>query len=166
MRRLAPLVALLSVACAAPNVARVPEAMGGSVMDFDRGTGGFYSPSTSGVAGGPYTVGIASTNGATSDGEEHLTQAAPPPDARRDLVAGPITAPTTAAERVRRLQRALREKGYFQGAVNGVSDAALDGALRRFQADRGLPTTGIVDADTADALELKPAAAPAPPGAG
>lgn len=168
-RRLLPLTTcLLSAwlpACLTQNVARIPESMGGSVTDFDRGTGGFYSPATGGAAGAPYTVGVASTDGSRGAEGEHLTQAGPPPDGRRNLVAGPIVPQASAPENVRRVQRALKERGYYQGPLNGLADPALEGALRRFQIDHGLPETGALDVDTADALEIRSTAVPSP-GAG
>jgi peptidoglycan hydrolase-like protein with peptidoglycan-binding domain len=46
----------------------------------------------------------------------------------------------------------LAQAGFAPGRVDGVLDAATTAALRRFQAARGLPVTGAVDAATLTAL--------------
>gem|GEM_PF-1179262 len=59
-------------------------------------------------------------------------------------------------EDVRRLQRGLIRLGYDLGrwGADGDFGDATEEAVRRFQKDRKLPVTGIVDAATGEALEL------------
>jgi peptidoglycan hydrolase-like protein with peptidoglycan-binding domain len=49
---------------------------------------------------------------------------------------------------VRLLQRLLRERGYFNGAQDGIYNARLQQAVRRFQQDNGIFGSGVVDART------------------
>src|SRR5262245_33363271 len=127
---LALLAALGTAACATEHTTRVPMAMGGSVTDFDRGTGAFYVPHTSGVAGTRDTIGIALTPGGGSsaaDVPDAWLLAGPPPRAPR--FAGPMMPRWNTPENIRRVQHALRQRGYLQGPESGVADAALTGAL-------------------------------------
>lgn len=165
MRRAWMLSVLFVSACATSGSREVPIAPGGSVSDFDRGGGAGYSPDTGTPAGARGTIGVASTNGSQPRGLEDEAPPAPPP-ASRDLVAGPMQARSQSPEAIRSLQRALAERGYFQGPLSGASDPALVDAVRRFQADRGLPITGRLDRPTADALGLPPpgGAPPSPHG--
>jgi len=52
------------------------------------------------------------------------------------------------------LQRALRSRGYYRGAINGIFTAATRNALIEFQDDNNLSQTGRVDTRTADILGL------------
>lgn len=57
-------------------------------------------------------------------------------------------------EEVKRIQRALQEKGYSVGdaGVDGDFGSATDSAVRKFQSDRGLEDDGIVGPMTQTAL--------------
>ncbi|MGB3959836.1 MAG: S41 family peptidase, partial [bacterium] len=54
---------------------------------------------------------------------------------------------------VARLQEALGALGYFGGRVDGIFGAETEAAVRAFQAGVGLPETGVVDGETAAALD-------------
>jgi branched-chain amino acid transport system substrate-binding protein len=61
------------------------------------------------------------------------------------------------------LQRALRDLGYYDGAIDGTYSAATVAAVRAFQASVGVPQTGIVDAATLRAIfDLGAASVPPP----
>jgi hypothetical protein len=42
------------------------------------------------------------------------------------------------------VQRELRRRGFYQGVVNGISDAATRAAVRSYEANVGLPVTGVI----------------------
>jgi len=56
------------------------------------------------------------------------------------------------------LQTALRDAGYYDGAVDGVYGPATVDAVETLQKAHGLPSTGTVDKATADALDADVAA--------
>ena len=43
------------------------------------------------------------------------------------------------------VQRELRERGYYRGAIDGAIGPASRAAIRAYQADRGLTVTGRID---------------------
>jgi hypothetical protein len=55
-------------------------------------------------------------------------------------------------ETVRNAQLALNSRGYDAGTVDGRWGPNTQSALRRFQADRGLAQTGLLDDETRTAL--------------
>jgi peptidoglycan hydrolase-like protein with peptidoglycan-binding domain len=59
-------------------------------------------------------------------------------------------------ERYQEIQKALAERGYFKGQVNGQwGDDSVD-ALKRFQADRKLPDDGKINSLSLIGLGLGP----------
>ncbi len=70
---------------------------------------------------------------------EHMKFALPKVNARTGGADGP------SRELVSEVQRGLAERGYYTGALDGLIGPATREAVRRFQADAGLPVTGIVD---------------------
>ncbi|HZQ52274.1 MAG TPA: peptidoglycan-binding domain-containing protein [Bryobacteraceae bacterium] len=60
------------------------------------------------------------------------------------------------AERYQEIQKALADRGYFKGDVNGVWGDDSTDALKRFQADRKLPEDGKISALTLIGLGLGP----------
>jgi peptidoglycan hydrolase-like protein with peptidoglycan-binding domain len=86
-------------------------------------------------------------------------QWAPPEEAGGSYVAAP------SRETVARIQRLLAELGYAPGATDGVAGAQTEQAIRRYQADVGLPVDGrpseALRAHLAAAAEQRRAAAPA-----
>ena len=61
-----------------------------------------------------------------------------------------------------RAQGALRDLGFYRGAVDGNSGAMTTKSIRDFQAARQLPATGVLDSRTIQALGIKPVPVPAP----
>jgi peptidoglycan lytic transglycosylase len=59
-------------------------------------------------------------------------------------------------ERYQQIQQALRDRGYFNGAVNGQWGDDSTDALKRFQAGQKLPDDGKISALTLTALGLGP----------
>jgi peptidoglycan hydrolase-like protein with peptidoglycan-binding domain len=53
---------------------------------------------------------------------------------------------------VRDAQDALNDKGYYAGPADGRFGPNTQGAVRRFQAERGLAQTGTLDSSTLSAL--------------
>ena len=63
-------------------------------------------------------------------------------------------------ETVRRVQEALNRAGYNVGETDGKAGPKTLTGLKKFQADRSLPTTGIVDQITLSALGVSKADGP------
>jgi peptidoglycan hydrolase-like protein with peptidoglycan-binding domain len=57
-------------------------------------------------------------------------------------------------DEIRRVQQALNEKGYHPGKADGVIRPRTVRALREFQRDRGIKTTGRIDDRTTAALNV------------
>ncbi len=82
---------------------------------------------------------------------------------------GPVVPPHPDADRLREIQQAMADKGYFKGEVNGVWNADSVDALKRFQTDRNLPNDGKISSLSLIGLGLGPkhdgsvASAPAAP---
>ena len=73
---------------------------------------------------------------------------------------GPVAAPEERRAsgdkdaRVARVQRALNDRGFNAGPVDGSMGPSTVDALRRFQAAAGLPVTGNADSQTMVALGI------------
>jgi peptidoglycan hydrolase-like protein with peptidoglycan-binding domain len=70
---------------------------------------------------------------------------------------GPVSGNDTRASgdmdsRIARVQRALNDRGFNAGPVDGNMGPSTVDALRRFQAAAGLPVTGNADSQTMVAL--------------
>lgn len=83
-------------------------------------------------------------------------------DVRRDLrsIGGAVDGAKRLAlgstgPSVEALQRALRGVGAYAGPVSGQFDAATEAAVKRLQAARKLPVTGIADRKELDALRAQ-----------
>jgi peptidoglycan hydrolase-like protein with peptidoglycan-binding domain len=59
-------------------------------------------------------------------------------------------------ERYKEIEQALTARGYLKQAPDGIWDAASVDALRRFQQDQNLSTTGKIDSLSLIALGLGP----------
>ncbi|HSE98994.1 MAG TPA: peptidoglycan-binding domain-containing protein [Blastocatellia bacterium] len=60
----------------------------------------------------------------------------------------------TSVDSIRAAQTVLRDRGYYNGPINGTMNFQTRNALRRFQQDRNLPVTGDLDLRTAQALGI------------
>lgn len=67
-----------------------------------------------------------------------------------------VTPATPSQDRYREIQQALMEKGYYKGTVDGTWTTESQDALRRFQADQSLTSTGKLDSLSLIALGLGP----------
>jgi localization factor PodJL len=74
--------------------------------------------------------------------------AAPNPSAQTKLAGAPAVGSPAQA------QKALKRLGYYQGPDDGKASPALDGAVRAYQRDQGLPVTGRMDAQTTARLAI------------
>jgi putative peptidoglycan binding protein len=52
------------------------------------------------------------------------------------------------------VQSELEQRGYYQGAIDGVIGSASHEAIRAFQAAQRLPVTGVIDRRVLTALEI------------
>lgn len=80
-----------------------------------------------------------------------------PTAARRSKPGVPrsLVSPGTSARPegfVSRTQRALRDRGYYNGPIDGRFSDALSNAIRAFQKTNRLPQTGVIDAPLLGAL--------------
>lgn len=75
-----------------------------------------------------------------------------PSNADLDAAAGDMA---MSQEEVQQLQETLRDLGYFSGPADGRRGPRTREALRDFQMDQGLPTTGSLDASTVTRIGLQ-----------
>lgn len=64
-----------------------------------------------------------------------------------------------SSDEIKKVQEALKQKGYDPGASDGVMGSSTQDALRKFQSASGLKATGTLDAETAAALGVSPSGA-------
>jgi Putative peptidoglycan binding domain len=64
-------------------------------------------------------------------------------------------APAATPGVVRHVQTVLRNAGAYNVTVNGREDSATKVALRRWQRDRGIHPTGIVDTATLQSMHMR-----------
>jgi len=74
------------------------------------------------------------------------------PDALESVA--PESEPEAPLGVVSLVQKALNERGYFAGPVDGVFGAKTSHAVRRFQEDSGLPASGVIDSTLLGVLSL------------
>lgn len=93
-----------------------------------------------------------------------------PPASSRVAVIGCENLPPGWRDRLRVVQRLLNEQGYDPGRADGYMGRKTMEALKRFQANNGLPRTGKIDEATLTAMGFcdesmdgKPAPAPMSP---
>lgn len=67
-------------------------------------------------------------------------------------------------QQTKKVEQALKEKGFEPGRVDGVIDSQTQIALLEFQRDHNLPATGIVDGQTAEQLGIIVEVSPVPSG--
>ena len=84
-----------------------------------------------------------------------LIQALPPSAAGSD--ANNENAPAfVIQDEIRKMQETLRDKGHYQGKIDGVFGLRSRASIRAYQKAENLPITGQADARTADGLGLRP----------
>jgi hypothetical protein len=71
-----------------------------------------------------------------------------------------LTAAVRADDNVREVQTKLSDEGLYLGEVDGAYSPDFSAALTRYQVRKGLPITGQLDVETAEALGAKPAVGP------
>ena len=71
-----------------------------------------------------------------------------------------LAAAVRADDNVREVQTKLSDEGLYFGEVDGAYSPDLSAALTRYQVRKGLPITGQLDVETAEALGAKPAVGP------
>ncbi len=57
---------------------------------------------------------------------------------------------------IKKIQETLRDKGHYQGMVDGVFGLRTRASIRAYQKAENLPVTGQVDSRTADGLGVRP----------
>ena len=67
----------------------------------------------------------------------------------------------SSPEHVREVQEELRKRNLFFGDIDGTITPQLTNALKRYQARKGFPPTGAIDATTAASLQVQSIATPA-----
>lgn len=103
---------------------------------------------------------LAAAVAGCDDGKRAARKAPPPPPAE-SLPALRATDGTrewkvTDKNMMLRVQARLQDLGIYLGPVDGSYRKAVEDALGQFQAARGVKATGVIDAETADALGLPP----------
>jgi hypothetical protein len=68
----------------------------------------------------------------------------------------PVVPPHPDADRLREIQQAMADKGYFKGEVNGVWNADSVEALKQFQTEKNLTPDGKISALSLIGLDLGP----------
>jgi peptidoglycan hydrolase-like protein with peptidoglycan-binding domain len=63
--------------------------------------------------------------------------------------------PELSKNDMKKVEEALRAKGYKVGRIDGTADDDARKAIRSFQQDNGIPVTGMVDQRTADRLGVR-----------
>lgn len=104
------------------------------------------------VVAGPVGAVVGGVGGAVVGneiGKDHQAQGRPG-------VTGP-NAPMSSnspysSSTVRNVQQALNDKGFNAGPADGHWGPSTETALRQFQSAQGLPSTGVLDARTMNAL--------------
>ncbi len=72
------------------------------------------------------------------------------------LSVGALSKMGSMGNEVSEIQRVLKDKGYYNGAVDGIFGTATKSAVTRFQEDNGLSADGIVGNKTLSALGIAP----------
>jgi peptidoglycan hydrolase-like protein with peptidoglycan-binding domain len=112
------------------------------------------------------TLGLSLMTSSAAFAEEKTppTASKPAPSHRIDVhtqgqgasvkATGDATVITVSRDRVMVMQRALADRGLYDGKIDGISGPETQSALREFQNRNGLAATGELNASTADALGM------------
>jgi peptidoglycan hydrolase-like protein with peptidoglycan-binding domain len=113
--------------------------------------GAIILSSAVGLASGP--VWSQEAPGETRQPDPQLTR---PGRGENDIPgAQQFGTPELSKNDMRKVEEALRAKGYQVGKIDGVADDDARKAIRSFQQDNGMPITGVVDQRTADRLGVR-----------
>lgn len=83
-------------------------------------------------------------------------ESSPPPAISYDSSFSRASASASqGADLVVQVQRSLRDRGYYQGPIDGIYGSGTQRAVERFQRDRGLRVDGVIGGETLSALGLR-----------
>ena len=68
---------------------------------------------------------------------------------------GESAQPQMSQAEVRQVQERLKELGYYEGDIDGIYGPKTAEAMRAYQQAQGLPVTGALDQETAQALQIE-----------
>ncbi len=106
-------------------------------------------------------VRVTERNGAQHDAEFDLTGLEPVVE--EVAAACGWNVPAVSADRIRQVQRVLRDRGLYAGAIDGLWGPMSRRALSAFQRTEGLDATGVLNTATLTALEPEMERQPATP---
>jgi hypothetical protein len=89
--------------------------------------------------------------------EPAVAETAPPEDSQPAPVKATPDAPPLQRDDVREIQAKLRSFGFNPGPVDGNPGRMTEGAVKRYQQDRGQPQTGEIDNTLLQQLRQDPA---------
>jgi peptidoglycan hydrolase-like protein with peptidoglycan-binding domain len=96
--------------------------------------------------GAALLAGVAACSNLTGSGSAPRTASVAPT---------PVASAPVAPEMVRQVQSKLRDGGYYQqGAIDGVWGSGTETAVKNFQRDHNLETSGKLDVPTLQAMNL------------
>ena len=104
------------------------------------------------VVAGPVGAVVGGVGGAVVGrevGKEHTAQGRPGVTGPNPAIAS--NSPYTSST-VRNVQQALNDKGFNAGTADGQWGPGTETALKQFQTAQGMPSTGVLDARTMNAL--------------
>ena len=107
------------------------------------------------VVAGPVGAVVGGVGGAVVGrevGKEHTAQGRPGVSGPNPAVASNAPYDSTT---VRDVQQALNAKGFNAGPPDGQWGPSTEVALKQFQSAQGLPSTGVLDSRTKDALGVR-----------
>ena len=102
------------------------------------------------VVGGPIGAVVGAGVGGFVGHEGTDAKGRPPSNANSSY--NKSSGPAASDDTVRSAQTALNAQGYDSGSVDGQYGPATRSALLKFQSDKGLAQTGMLDAATLEAL--------------
>lgn len=119
------------------------------------------------VGPAPFSLAAQTPSAKTPSPAKKAAPAKKSSPAPKKKPARPRAQMAPAAERIREIQAALAQAGFYDGEPNGKWDARSVEAMKKFQAANGLSETGKFDAKSLQKLglgsEVAGAAAPRPP---
>lgn len=127
----------------------------GDTVEESAATGGLGGAAVGAVVGGP--VGAAVGLGVGAAGGTGVEYAQEHPEALPAAQGQQAQAP---GEDVRQAQMALRQRGLYEGPIDGIAGPRTREGVARFQQHEGLPQTSELDPRTRDLLSAQTAEVP------